>query len=130
MSQLSFNDSSLKSLIFVECYLSRVTATIYVRIVRIPTEKKPRAIHCPLTGPVISKLRRISNIYIQKLMSPSEKFENVLFKTVTSVFINQQQQTIDAKFTTASDNDNRSSTVKRNTDCLTIMVNGTHVIKI
>lgn len=34
-------------------------------------------------------------------MSPSEKFENVLFKTVTSVFINQQQQTFDAQFTTA-----------------------------
>jgi len=57
-------------------------------------------------------------------MSPSEKFENVLFKTVTSVFINQQQKTSDAQFTTAPDNEHRSSTVKRNTDCLMIMVNG------
>jgi len=57
-------------------------------------------------------------------MSPSEKFENVLFKTVTSVFINQQRQTSDARCTTAPDIDHRSLTVKRNTDCLMIMVNG------
>jgi len=57
-------------------------------------------------------------------VSTSEKFENVLFKTVTSVFINQQQQTSTVQFKTAPDNDHRSSIVKRNTNCLMVMVNG------